>query len=66
MQTGQIIGSTDRLGGEVTSRPVHTGELFATIYKCCGLDASRLTGTDLSGRPLQLVDPAHAAIPELI
>ena len=66
MQTGQIIGSTDRLGGEVTSRPVHTGEIFATIYQCCGLDASRLTGTDLSGRPLQLVDPAHQALPELV
>jgi len=66
MQPGRIIGSTDRLGGEVTSRPVHTGEIFATIYKSCGLDASRLTGRDLSGRPLQLVDPAHTALRELI
>jgi hypothetical protein len=66
MQTGQVIGGTDRLGGEVISRPTCTGEVFATIYKCCGLDASRLTGTDLSGRPLHLVDRAHTALPELL
>jgi len=32
MKTGQVIGSTDRLGGEANDRPVHFQEVFATLY----------------------------------
>ncbi|HAD58237.1 MAG TPA: DUF1501 domain-containing protein, partial [Planctomycetaceae bacterium] len=32
MNNGQIIGTTDRLGGEADSRPVSFQEVFATIY----------------------------------
>ena len=38
MRTGQVIGSTDRIGGEVKDRPVHFLEVFATLYHCMGID----------------------------
>ncbi len=56
MKTGQVIGATDRLGGEATERPVNFGEVFATLYHNMGIDVSNTTVTDLNGRPTYLVD----------
>src|ERR1041384_919227 len=66
MRTGQIIGSTDRLGGEAVERPVHFGEVFATLYHNLGIDANKVTLNDLSGRPQYLVDNNSQPIRELI
>ncbi|MBM3834801.1 MAG: DUF1501 domain-containing protein [Verrucomicrobia bacterium] len=65
MRTGQVIGATDRLGGEASERPVHFGEVFATLYHNLGIDASKTTVNDLSGRPQYLVD-GYQPIRELI
>ena len=56
MKTGQVIGATDRLGGEITDRGVHFGEVFATLYHQLGLDPNRVALPDLSGRPQYLVE----------
>jgi hypothetical protein len=56
MKLGQVIGSTDRLGGEAVDRPVQFGEVFATLYHNLGLDLSKPLLTDLTGRPQFLVD----------
>jgi len=56
LKHGQVIGSTDRLGGEAVDRPVQFGEVFATLYHALGLDVSKITIPDLSGRPQYLVD----------
>ncbi len=56
MRTGQVIGATDRLGGEISERGVHFGEVFATLYNQLGLDTARVTIPDLTGRPQYLVD----------
>jgi hypothetical protein len=56
MKCGQVIGATDRLGGEPTERPVHFGEVFATLYHWLGIDLVNTTLPDLSGRPQYLVD----------
>jgi hypothetical protein len=56
MKTGQVIGATDRLGGEATARPVEFGEVFATLYHNLGIDVAKVTLPDLSGRPQYLVD----------
>src|SRR6266567_8485228 len=56
MKTGQVIGATDRLGGEPVERPVHFQEVFATLYHNLGIDVNKATVTDLSGRPHFLVD----------
>jgi uncharacterized protein (DUF1501 family) len=56
MKTGQVIGSTDRLGGEANQRPVLFGEVFATLYHNLGIDVNKTTVNDLSGRPQYLTD----------
>ncbi len=66
MRTGQVIGSTDRLGAEAKDRPVHFQEVFATLYQNLGIDTSKVTVPDLSGRPRYLVDSQYKPIPELI
>jgi hypothetical protein len=56
MQTGQVIGSTNRLGEVPADRPVHYREVFSTLYHNMGIDARQLTLADLRGRPQYLVD----------
>jgi len=65
MKTGQVIGATDRLGGEPADRPVHFGEVFATLYQRLGIDVATAQFTDLAGRPQYLVGQ-HRPLPELI
>jgi hypothetical protein len=64
-QHGQVIGATDRLGGEPTERPVHFGEVFASLYRFMGIDPHKTTVFDLQGRPQYLVD-GWEAMPELV
>lgn len=66
MNHGQIIGATDRLGGEATERPVEFQEVFSTLYHNVGIDARSTTVEDLTGRPMYLVDPEHAPMKELV
>ena len=66
MKMGQVIGATDRLGGEAIERPVQFSEVFATLYHNLGLDANKVTLNDLSGRPQFLVDNNVQPIRELI
>jgi hypothetical protein len=65
MKVGQVIGSTDRLGGEAYERPVHFGEVFATLYHNLGIDVNKVTVKDLTGRPQYLVD-GYQPMPELV
>jgi hypothetical protein len=53
---GQVVGATDRVGGEAIDRPVQFGEVFATLYHNLGIDVNKATVNDLSGRPQFLVD----------
>ena len=66
MQTGQAIGSTDRLGGEANERPVSFPEVFATLYHNLGINASATTVPDLTGRPQYLVDHNVQPINEIL
>jgi Protein of unknown function (DUF1501) len=66
MRTGQVIGSTDRLGGEAKDRPVHFQEVFATLYHRLGIDVNHVTLPDLSGRPQYLVDRGYQPLGEVI
>jgi hypothetical protein len=66
MKAGQVIGSTDRLGGEAKDRPVQFGEVFATLYHNVGIDVNTTTVTDLAGRPQFLVDKGLQPMRELI
>ena len=55
-RTGQVIGSTDRLGAKIIDRPIHFGEVHATLYKHFGIDPHAITLNDFAGRPHPLVD----------
>ena len=67
MRTGQVIGATDRLGAQATERPVHFGEVFATLYKNLGINIDHLTLRDLQGRPQYVLDQnKHQPLPELM
>ncbi len=65
MKLGQVIGSTDRLGGEAVDRPLQFGEVFATLYHNLGLDLTQPHLTDLTGRPQYLTD-GYLPIKELV
>jgi uncharacterized protein (DUF1501 family) len=66
MKTGQVIGATDRLGGEAVERPVRFGDVFATLYHNLGIDARNTTVNDLNGRPQYLVEGDARPLAELI
>lgn len=66
LKTGQVIGATDRLGGEAVERPVHFQEVHATLYNRMGIDANATTVPDLTGRPRYLVDSQYRPIHEII
>jgi hypothetical protein len=55
LRHGQVIGASDRMGGEIKERPVTPGDLAATIYRHLGvpLDASYL---DFRGRPRPIIE----------
>jgi hypothetical protein len=54
LKHGQVIGSTERDGGQIATRPVSPADLAATIYQHMGipLDTEYLDGT---GRPMPVV-----------
>lgn len=62
-RTGQVIGSTDRMGAEIASRPVHFGEVHASLHKFLGIDPETKLH-DLAGRPQYIVD-GHRPMSEL-
>ena len=66
MKTGQVIGATDRLGGEASERPVHFQEVFATLYNNMGINPNTTTVPDLAGRPQYLVDDQFLPMKELV
>lgn len=66
MKTGQVIGATDRIGGEAVSRPVEFGEIYATLFHNLGISAAQTTIQDLHGRPQYLVEGNVRPLPELV
>jgi hypothetical protein len=66
MRTGQVIGSTNRLGEHAQDRPVTFQEVFATLYHNVGIDPRLVTVEDLQGRPQYLVDSGVEPIRELV
>jgi len=56
MQTGQVIGSTNRFAEVAQDRPVHYQQVFATLYRQLGLDVRHIKVPDFNGRPQYLVE----------
>lgn len=60
METGQVIGATDRKGEDSIERICDAQDFLATLYQHLGIDYSRFTIEDFNGRPTHLVDGGHA------
>jgi uncharacterized protein (DUF1501 family) len=56
IQTGGIIGATDKRGEDVIERPCNPGDFLSTIYHHLGIDSSKVTINDFNGRPTHLVN----------
>lgn len=56
MRGGQAIGSTNRLGENAETRPVHFQEIIATLYRNLGIDPNSKPIIDPAGRPQPLVE----------
>lgn len=65
MRTGQVIGSTNRLGEHAQDRPVQVQEIVSTIYHNLGIDTNTATLRDPTGRPQFLTD-IRQPLPELV
>ncbi|MCE9532586.1 MAG: DUF1501 domain-containing protein [Planctomycetes bacterium] len=56
IQTGQVIGATDRRGEAPTDRRVGPEDLLATIYQHLGFNPRSATLHDATGRPLPILE----------
>jgi hypothetical protein len=64
LRHGQVIGSTDRKGYGIDSRPVTPSDLAATVFQHLGIDLNS-QWTDRQGRPVPIVTGGGRAISEL-
>lgn len=55
LRTGQVIGSTDPKGYEISHDPVTVPDLYATLCRCLGIDETKYNSSPL-GRPIRIVD----------
>jgi uncharacterized protein (DUF1501 family) len=62
--TGQVIGSTDRIGGLARTRPVHFRDILATVYHALGMDPHTLV-RDVFDRPVAILPEDARPVPEL-
>ena len=65
MRHGQVIGATEKDGGQIKHRPVTPGDLAATIYHHMGIRNDQ-TYLDHRGRPVFAVQENGQPIRELI
>jgi hypothetical protein len=64
LPTGQVIGSTDKLGAYADDRPIHFHDVLATLYTRLGIDPS-VQIRNLSDRPIPLLSADARPIREL-
>lgn len=65
MRTGQVIGSTDKIGGQAATRPVHYRDVLATIYHNLGIDPHGMI-RDVNDRPVSPMPHDAQPIRELV
>jgi arylsulfatase A-like enzyme len=65
MKVGQVIGSTDKLGGSALSSPIHYLDVLATVYHNLGIDPHSFV-PDISGRPVPILPGTAKPIAKLV
>jgi hypothetical protein len=61
---GKIVGSSDRLGGEVSDTPMSPKDILATAFHLLGIDPDT-TVPDALGRPMPIAGAGELR-PELL
>jgi len=61
---GQVVGQTDRLGGDVRETPVSPKDILATTFHLLGIDPETQV-RDAQGRPLPIAGDGKVR-PELL
>jgi hypothetical protein len=51
---GKVVGATDRIGAQVTERPVRPADVAATIYAALGIDHRKFLQAP-DGRPIEIL-----------
>ncbi|QDT33512.1 hypothetical protein Mal48_27650 [Thalassoglobus polymorphus] len=64
IETGQVIGATDKRGEDSIERICTPGDFLSTIYHHLGIDSSQVFIKDFNGRPTPIVNHGRP-IPEL-
>jgi hypothetical protein len=64
IQTGQVIGATDRRGENPVERRVGVDDFLATVYRHLGIDYEHVAIPNFAGRPIPIINSGRA-IPEL-
>ena len=65
IETGRVIGASDKFGENVRERACSTGDFLATIYRHLGIDADQVMLPDFSGRPIPILPRGGTPIAEL-
>ncbi|WP_395089584.1 DUF1501 domain-containing protein [Armatimonas sp.] len=65
METGQVIGSTNKFGEEPDERPVDYKDVMVTLYHNLGIDIVNTPIPDMTGRPNYLF-AGREPLPELV
>jgi hypothetical protein len=60
IETGRVIGATDKRGEDAIERICSAEDFLATIYAHLGIDAAQTFLKDFNGRPTPIVDHGHA------
>lgn len=65
IKAGQVIGSTDHLGMEVTDRPIGTADYMATLCQILGIDYTKKNVTP-DGRPIRIAGEGAKIVEQLL
>ena len=55
IQGGQVVGASDEKAANVADRLVSIGDVFATVYKCFGIDWTKTYASPV-GRPVYIAN----------
>ncbi|HUE74560.1 MAG TPA: DUF1501 domain-containing protein [Pirellulaceae bacterium] len=65
LETGQVIGGTDRRGEDVVERRISVHDFLATVYRHLEIDPRGIAFNDFAGRPVPILNLGKP-IPELL
>jgi hypothetical protein len=65
MPSGQVIGSTDKIGAYAAERPIHYRDVLSTIYHNLGIDSTTYI-RDQAERPVRILPEESRPIRELV